>query len=382
MKLTEYKARELFVKCGLPSPQGVVIDCLDGLKEKIKDMQYPVVVKAQVQVGGRGKAGGVKFADNSDEAVGICETMLHSDLKGFKVNQILIIHMIEAIQECYISFTLDRLNKVPMLIFSSQGGVDIEETAKANPEKIAKILIDPLVGVKDYTIRYILNKGKLGMEYFDQMSMIVNNLYKVFTNYDCMLAEINPLFVTPEKNLVAGDGKVTIDDSALYRMPDMLAFRDSLPEEELVLEARKHRFLYIPIVEGGDIAVMSNGSGMLMSCIDLISKEEMTVGAALDLGGGATADRIKEAIRIVLSNQNIKTLFVSIFGGITRCDEVAGGVKLAMEAQSSNKTVIVRMEGTNKETGLEIIKGVEGDVVSVNSIREGVSALVERRNAR
>jgi len=378
LKLLEYKAKEIFDKYGIPTQDGIVIDSLDGLKPKIEGMSYPVVVKAQVQAGGRGKAGGVRFAETPDEAGDISEALLHSTLKGFKVNKLLISEKVEGIRECYISITLDRMCKAPMVIFSAQGGVDIEETTKASPEKIIKVSVEPLIGIREYLIRYIINKSGLGMEYFDQMSLLVRNLYRVFNDYDCLLAEINPLMITADKKVIALDGKVDIDDSALYRLPDIMEFRNSLQEDELVLKARKFGFLYIPVDNDGNIAVMSNGSGMIMSCIDLISKHGMKVGAALDLGGGATSDRIAEAIRIILSNIGIKALFISIFGGITRCDEVAAGVKLAMESQTEDKIVVVRIEGTNKEKGLDIIKRMQGNVIPVNIIGEGVKELSGR----
>jgi len=194
-----------------------------------------------------------------------------------------------------------------------------------------------------------------------------------------MLAEINPLCISKDQRIIALDGKVSVDDSALYRQPDILEFRDSLQENELVLEARKFNFLYIPCEAEGNIAVLSNGSGMLMSCIDLISKQGMAVGAVLDLGGGATAEKIKEAIRIILSNTKIRALFINIFGGITRCDEVASGVKLAMEAYAQEKLMIVRFEGTNKGEGLEILKSIKGSVIFVDGLREGVKELYGRR---
>ena len=380
MKLPEFKAKDLFEQFDMPTMNGVVIDSLDGIEKQISDggLSYPVVIKAQVQVGGRGKAGGIQFANNTTEAKAVCEKLLFSDLKGFKVNQLLIVEKASPVQEWYLSIMLDRLSKMPLIIFSAQGGMDIEEVAKTSPEKIIKININPFYGLQDYTIQYIVDRSGIDAQYAEQLINIIQKLYDAFREYSCLLAEINPLVVDASGKLIALDGKVDIDDDALYRLPDMLAFRETLPEDALVREARSFKFLYIPIEEGGNIAVMSNGSGMVMSCIDLITKAGMTVGAALDLGGGATADRIKEAVRIVLSNPDINTLFISIFGGITRCDEVAGGIKLALEAQSKEKTVVVRMEGTNKQQGLDIISQVRGSIHSVGSIPEGVAALRER----
>jgi succinyl-CoA synthetase beta subunit len=380
MKLPEFKAKDLFEQYDLPTMNGVVIDSLNGIDKQISDggLSYPVVIKAQVQVGGRGKAGGIQFANNAAETKAICEKLLFSDLKGFKVNQLLIVEKASPVQEWYLSVMLDRTSKMPLIIFSAAGGMEIEEVAKTSPEKIVKININPFYGLQDYTIQYIVDKSGIDAQYSPQLKSIIGKLYDVQKEYSCLLAEINPLVVDKSGRLIALDGKVDIDDDALYRLSDMLAFRETLPEDVLVRDARSFKFLYIPIEQGGNIAVMSNGSGMVMSCIDLITKAGMTVGAALDLGGGATADRIKEAVRIVLSNPDIDTLFISIFGGITRCDEVAGGIKMALEAQGKEKTVIVRMEGTNKQLGLNIVKEVRGNIHSVDSIPEGVAALRER----
>lgn len=379
MDLMEYKAKELFEKYLIPTQRGIVIDSLEELEAGKAGLSFPVVAKAQVQVGGRGKAGGVKFAENPAELLEVSKSILGLNIKGHIVKKLLIVEKANVLKEWYLSILLDRLTKGPMVIFSPCGGIDIEETAKSTPEKVLKVSIDPLMGINDYLPRYLLSKSGLGMEYFDRMFELLKKLYRMFCEYDCMLAEINPLVVTDDNRLLALDGKVSVDDSALSKLPDMLSFRDSLPENALVLEARKFNFLYIPCEDEGNIAVMSNGSGMIMSCIDLISIRGMKVGAALDLGGGATADRIREAIRIILSNNKVKALFINIFGGITRCDEVASGVKLAMEGMTEEKLVIVRFEGTNKEKGLEILSSINGNVVSADGLIEGVRELDARR---
>lgn len=382
MKLLEYKAKEIFEKYSIPVMNGFVVDSPGGIEEKIEEsgLQYPVVVKAQVQIGGRGKAGGIQFAENTEELKAHCQKLLHSDLLGLRVNELLIVEKADAAKEWYLSIILDRLTKRPMIIFSAEGGVDIEETAKVAPEKILSFSIDPMYGVQPYHVRRMLSTLGLTQDYFSQMLTVVQGLYKAFIEYDCLLCEINPLIVEQKDQLIALDGKIDIDDSALFRLPDILEFRDTLQEDPLIVEARKSNFLYIPIEEGGTIAVTSNGSGMLMSCIDLISKEGMKVGAALDLGGGATAERIQEAMRILFSTPGIKAVLINIFGGITRCDEVANGVRLAFEnGVADGKIVVIRMEGTNKDLGQEIIAKIEGEIVSVPGLRESVAALMERR---
>jgi succinyl-CoA synthetase beta subunit len=377
LKLLEYQAKEIFEKYGLSTPKGTVIDSKEDVAAKIAQagLSYPVVIKAQVQVGGRGKAGGVKFADSGEEAQSIVDTLLFSDLKGLKVNKLLVVEKADVAKEWYLSILLDRKTNGPVVIFSAAGGMEIEETAKTNPDAIVNVPVNPLTGITAYFVNYVCSKSGVGMEYTKVLGELLTKLYKMFIEHSCMLAEINPVSVTSAGELVAIDGKVTVDDSALYRLPDVLAYRDAIEEPPLVVEARSFRFLYIP-VSTGRVAVMSNGSGMLMSMIDLLSKKGVTVACALDLGGGATRDRIKEAVRIELSTPGVDTIFICIFGGITRCDEVADGVRMALENESSDKTVIIRMEGTNKDAGMEIVNSTKG-AISVGGIVEGVETVAK-----
>ena len=385
MKLLEYKAKELFDKYSVPTMHGCVIDDAASVEAAIDQagLTYPVVVKAQVQIGGRGKAGGIRFADTPAQAKQHCDALLFSELRGYKVNQLLIVEKSENNKtEWYLSLMLDRMTKRPMIIFSACGGVEIEQVAKDDPGKIVKLVIDPFVGIKDYMATYLLSKSGMDMGYKKQLTAMLQKLYAIFMDYSCMLVEINPLVINAEDKLVALDGKIDIDDSALFRLPDIQEFAAKLqPDNPLIKEAADFNFLYIPIEDEGSIAVMSNGSGMLMSCIDLISKEGMKVRAALDLGGGATAERIKEAVRILAGTPGVKAVLINIFGGITRCNEVAGGVKMALEAGNQDKIVVIRMEGTNKQQGLEIISSIRDvDIVSVLGLKECVKALADRRD--
>ena len=383
MKLLEYQAKELFDQFGLPVQKGCVVDELAAIPEKIKSagLAYPVVVKAQVQIGGRGKAGGILFADSEQDAIARASELLFRDIRGLTANELLIVEKAEIAHEHYLSIMLDRASKSPLIIFSPQGGMDIEETARTNPESIARVSVNPLTGIRKYHTDYLLDVtgSDLDRKAFAQFA---GKLYKLFMEYNALLVEINPLAVDPHGRLIALDGKIDIDDSALFKLPDVLDYRGHLQEDPLVLEARKYNFLYIPLEETGDIAVMSNGSGLLMSCIDLLAKKGMAVAAALDLGGGATADKIKEAVRILLSSGQVHTLLISIFGGITRCDEVVEGVRLALCEQSEKKTVVIRMEGTNKEKGLEIVQSVAEQVTIAQSIPDAAEILYQKRNAQ
>ncbi len=376
MDLMEYKAKELFCKFDIPATEGIVADTAEELITKCKGIRYPVVLKAQVQVGGRGKAGGIKFAENDNELKASAESIFGLDIKGHIVKKVMVTNKTNIEKELYLSIILDRKTKCPVIIFSPMGGIDIELTAKEHPEAIHTVVIDPAIGLRDYTARYLASKANMTPEQSKQLNHLIKRLFVMFSDCNCMLCEINPLAITTEGDLLALDGKVSIDDSGLKRMPDLLAYSKTQDRHPLVEEAESFKFLYIPCDENGDIAVMSNGSGMIMSCIDMISKNGMSVRASLDMGGGATSDRIKEAIRIILSDVKTKMLFINIFGGITRCDEVAAGIKLALEAAVIKKPIIVRFEGTNKEQGLEILESLE-EVTYVSGLLEGVSELVK-----
>ena len=383
MKLMEYQAQTLFKRYGLPVLPGCVAASPEEAGEALEReaLKAPLVVKAQVQIGGRGKAGGIRFADDVPGAVEHARALLGSTLRGLTVNKVYIVEKARYEKEWYLSIMLDRLSKQPLIIFSPMGGMEIEETARTAPDMIKKLVVDPMIGVQDYMARYLLSSCGLPVEYTKQLDALLKGLYRCFMEYDCMLTEINPLAVTAEGKLIALDGKIDIDDSALYRLPDVTAWRDEMPEEPLVVEARSFNFLYIPVEAGCPVAVCSNGSGMLMSCIDMLTKNGMGVAAALDLGGGATAERIAEALRILFSTPGVKAVLINIFGGITRCDEVAGGVKLAMERGAlTGKMIVVRMEGTNKDKAIEILDGLHSDVIRAEGLRESIAALLERRD--
>ncbi len=383
MKLLEYQAKELLEKYGLPVMKGCVVDELATIAQKIQaaGLCYPVVIKAQVQIGGRGKAGGIQFAQDEAQAIALSKELLGKDIRGLTANELLIVEKAEVKREWYLSILLDRGAKSPLIIFSPKGGMEIEETAKTNPEAIGRVTVNPLMGVRDYHIDYLLDVTGADHSCKQQFSDVVRKLYRLFMEYNALLVEINPLAFDEADRLVALDGKIDIDDSALFKLPDVEAYRDHLQEDPLVLEARKFNFLYIPVEAEGDIAVMSNGSGLLMSCIDLLAKKGMAVSAALDLGGGATAERIKEAVRILMSSGRAHTLLISIFGGITRCDEVVEGVRLALAEQKEKKTVVIRMEGTNKEKAIEIVQSVADQVTTAQSIPDAVEILARKRNA-
>ena len=383
MDLMEYKARELFELAGLPVKKGVVADTVDELAaavERSGEMEFPLVCKAQVQVGGRGKAGGIKTAENMEELKTVAGQILGMDIKGHVVRRLMAVEKADIKKELYLSVMLDRLTKCPLIIFSSKGGMDIEEISKNTPEAIHKIPVNPLKGITQEITDKLVKAAKAAGAEEVQFVEIVKKLYDFFLEKDCLLAEINPLAIDREGTIIALDGKVSVDDSALYRQEEVAEFKKLLEKDEnpLIKEANDWNFLYIPCDPKGTIAVSSNGSGMLMSCMDRIHDEGMSVYAGLDLGGGATSERIKEAVRIIASGGQVKAVFINIFGGITRCDEVAGGIRLAKENYEIDKPIIVRFEGTNKDRGLEIIKGLK-NVIYADGLIQGVEELAKRK---
>lgn len=373
MNLMEYKARDLFAEAGLPVATGFTVDSIEELEQM--EIPLPAVIKAQVETGGRGKLGGVKLADTREEAISHAKNILGMDIKGHIVKKLMVVKKVEIKDEMYLSVMLDRNTKHHIIIFSPCGGMDIEQTAKTAPEKIFKMPIDPLLGYLPEDGYYLGSKAGLSFAQAKQLSKIIGQLYALCKKRYCTLTEINPLVVNDEGNLVAVDAKVVIDDSGVAFQPDLMELKKESMTEELVKEADSFNFLYIPCDPEGDVVVMSNGSGMLMSCIDHLARKGRKVAAVLDLGGGATSDRIRHAVRILFSTPGAKQLFINIFGGITRCDEVAGGIHLAVTEDGVTHPVVVRFEGTNKDKGLEIINDLT-NVIYADGLISGVDAIV------
>lgn len=368
MDLMEYKAKQLFIQYGIEATYGPVVGSADEIPALKEQLSYPVMVKAQVAAGGRGKAGGVKYCAGEKEAVEAAGKIIGMDIKGHSVKSVLVTPAYPITSEMYLAITLDRAENCPVILYCDAGGMDIE----AHPELVKRVAVNPVIGLRDFHARY-LNPSK---EFF----ALLQKLYKLFCDYDCLLCEINPLVPGTEGGYVAVDGKMTIDDSALKRHPDLAEYAASFERHPLAAEAEKFNFLYIPCDSTGDVAVMSNGSGMLMSCIDSLAAKGIKVRATLDLGGGATAERIKEAVRIISCEPEVKQVFINIFGGITRCDEVAGGIRAAVEEHNIGKPVVARFEGTNKEKGLAILADV-GGVTYVDGLAEGVEVIAEQRKS-
>jgi len=377
MKLLEYQAHQLFAEFHLPAREGSVVSSMEELEGLASTYRcYPAVLKAQVPTGGRGKAGGVKIVNNAQELLEKGKTIFNLTISGYPVKQVFIYSFLEIRQEMYLSIMMNRSSKQPVLIFCAEGGMEINEIALKSPDKIIRLPILPDSGIQKFHVQYIADYSGIP-EYADRLFDLISGLYTLFCERNCELAEINPLAISEEGNLVCLDGKIITDDNAIHKHPLFDYWRSEAETDPLILDARSWKFLYIPVSESGNIGVISNGSGMLMSSIDLIEQKGMKVSSVLDLGGGATAERICEAVRIMTQNPKTQLLFVNIFGGITRCDEVAQGIVEAVNRGYAPGKFVLRLEGTLKEEGVAIAGGLSVPVAFADNLVDGVTRIKE-----
>ena len=349
MKLHEYQSKQIFSHYGIPIPKGMVAETASEARLIAEELGGRVVIKSQVLVGGRGKAGGIKVANNSTEAELFAAQILSMEIKGLPVRRVLVDEAAAIEQEIYLGITNDRAAKKPVIMASAAGGVEIEEVAKTSPEKIIKVHINPLLGVKDYQTRDIAAGIDLPREYWKSFGEILKALWQVYDENDATLAEINPLIISKDKRLVALDGKMLIDDNALFRHPDLSVMRDTDEDAPSEVEARKYGLTFIKLE--GNIGCMVNGAGLAMASMDILKLFGGEPANFLDIGGGAGADKVSAAMRIILSDPNVKAILFNIFGGITRCDEVARGILIAIADVKPNVPMVVRLVGTNAEEG-------------------------------
>ncbi|GAB4469120.1 MAG: ADP-forming succinate--CoA ligase subunit beta [Anaerolineales bacterium] len=357
MKLHEYQSKQLFSRYGIPIPKGRVASTAQEAKQIAEELGGKVVIKSQVLVGGRGKAGGIRLAKNPTEAEELATQILSMEIKGLPVRKVLVDEAANISSEIYLGITNDRAARKPVIMASSAGGVDIEEVAQVSPEKIIKVHIDPLLGLRDYQARDVAAGIDLPREHWKNFIAIAHGLWKVYTECDATLAEINPLVITAENQLLALDGKMIIDDNALFRHPEFSEMRDLDAEAASEIEARKYGLSFIKL--DGDIGCMVNGAGLAMTTMDIIKLFGGNPANFLDIGGGANADKVAAAFRIILSDPNVKAVLLNVFGGITRCDEVAHGIVAAMQEVKPKVPMVVRLVGTNAEEGREILASAQ-----------------------
>jgi succinyl-CoA synthetase beta subunit len=353
MKLHEYQSKQIFARYGIPIPKGRVAATAVEAKQIAEELGGRVVIKSQVLVGGRGKAGGIRVAKSAKEVEELATQILGMEIKGLPVRKVLVDEAANIDQEIYLGITNDRSARRPVIMASAAGGVEIEEIARTNPEKIIKIHIDPLLGLRDYQARDIAVSIDLPKEYWKQFSEICQGLWRAYVEADATLAEINPLVILKEKHLMALDGKMLVDDNALFRHSDLAEMRDVDEEAAIETEARKYGLSFIKLE--GQIGCMVNGAGLAMATMDIVKLFGGEPANFLDIGGGASADKVAAALRIILSDKNVKVILFNIFGGITRCDEVAKGILTALKEIKSTIPMVVRLVGTNAEEGRKLL---------------------------
>jgi len=372
VKLHEYQSKRIFAKYGVPIPDGDVATEPAEARRVAQRLGGPVVVKSQVLVGGRGKAGGIRLAKDADEAEALASQILGMDIKGITVDTVLIDQAADIREEIYLGITIDRAQRKLVMMASSEGGVEIEEVAKATPEKIFKLAIDPAIGLMDYQARNLAFDLGLRRAFIRQFNTIAQGLYRAFVASDASLAEINPLVVTGDEKLLAVDGKIVLDDNALFRHKDLAELRDVQEEAEAERQARQAGLSYVKL--DGEIGCMVNGAGLAMATMDIIKLYGAEPANFLDIGGGAKSDRVATALRIILSDANVKAVLFNIFGGITRCDEVARGILDALEEVHTDVPMVARLVGTNEEEGREIL--ADAQMATAASLAEAAEKAV------
>ena len=372
MKLHEYQSKRIFAKFGVPIPKGEVATTPEEAKKIAQDLGGSVVVKSQVLVGGRGKAGGIKLAKSPDEAEKYAKEILDLEIKGLPVNLVLIDEAAEINNEIYLGITNDRGARMPVFMASAAGGVDIEEVAATTPEKIIKVHIHPLMGLQNYQVLDLAAGISLPRALWKEFDVIAKGLWEAYKNNDATLAEINPLIITADNHLKAVDGKMVIDDNALFRQKELNEQRDLTGENEAELKAKESDLTFIKL--DGDIGCMVNGAGLAMATLDILDQYGGSPANFLDIGGGADEEQVAAALRIILEDENVKAVLFNIFGGITRGDQVAKGIVAALKEIKTDIPMVVRLVGTNSEEGREIL--AETKMITAKTLSEAAKKSV------
>ena len=383
MNLHEYQSKRVFASYGLPVPNYQVVQSPADVSAAVNALEGDRwVVKAQVHAGGRGKAGGVKLVDNMESLTHTVSAMLgtrlvtiQTDERGQPVNQVLIEETCDIARELYVGAVIDRSSRRVVLMASTEGGVDIEKVAAETPEKILKTTLNPLTGLQPFQGRELAFGLGLEGDQVKQFSKLLSGLAKMFVEKDLSLVEINPLVVTKEGNLICLDAKINVDDNALYRQPDLLSMRDTSQEDERENRAKEWDLNYIAL--DGDIGCMVNGAGLAMATMDLIKLCGGEPANFLDVGGGATKERVSEAFKIILSDEKVKGILVNIFGGIVRCDLIAEGIIGAVEEVHVSVPVVVRLEGNNAELGSKLLRESSVNIIAASDLTDAANKIVE-----
>ena len=379
MKLHEYQSKDLLAKYGVPVPEGEVTTTPEGARAIAERLGGNVVVKAQVLMGGRGKAGGVKLFTNADDAAAFAKELLGKRLisiqnpDGMIVQKILVVKTIDIAQEYYLSVLLDRNLQKNIVMISKEGGMEIEHVAETNPDAIVRLTVDPAWGLADFEIRDAVKRANIPKEAAGQMVQMIKKLVRAFVEEDADMIEINPVALTPEGKLIAADAKVSIDESALFRHPEFDETSSDSADHPIEAEAMKRGIAYVNL--GGEIGIMANGAGLTMQSLDEVNAAGGKPANFLDVGGGAKAERVKSCVELILMDPNVKGLLINIFGGITRVDEVAKGVLEAFSQMDVKIPVVARIEGTAVEEGRKILQGSQ--IIAAATVEEAAKKIVE-----
>jgi succinyl-CoA synthetase beta subunit len=380
VKLHEYQSKQLFAEHGVRIPKGDVATTPQEARRIAEEVGCPVVVKSQVLVGGRGKAGGIRLAQSPDDAERAAAEVLNLEIKGLPVRKVLLDKAADIQKEIYLGIVVDRANRRAVMMASSEGGVEIEEVARTDPEAIKQVAIDPFLGLRDYQTLALAKGIGLAREYVRQFGRIARGLYQAFQACDASLAEINPLVVTGTGELLAVDGKMVVDDNGLFRHSDLAEMRDVDEETPAEREAREAGLSYVQL--DGEIGCMVNGAGLAMATMDIIKHFGGEPANFLDIGGGAKADRVATALRLILADENVKVVLFNIFGGITRCDEVAKGILAAFEEVKPTVPLVARLVGTNEKEGREILDSSGYRLITATTLAEAAQKAVSGSKSR
>jgi succinyl-CoA synthetase beta subunit len=374
MDLLEYQGKQLFARHGVPVPSGKPARTVEEAVAAAEEIGYPCVIKAQVQIGGRGKAGGIKLAKDRQEAEENARAILGMDIRGLTVHEVWVEGASDIVSEYYASIVFDRSAKAPLVMLSTKGGIDIEEVVDQDPDAIARLHIDPLLGYQDFHGRRLAFEAGVDGDVVRPVGAMLARLYAAFVEEEATLVEVNPLIVTPEREVRALDAKVTLDDNALYRHPENAALRDPSAEDPQEQMAKERGLTYVKL--DGDIGILANGAGLSMSTLDVVAEAGGLPANFLDAGGGSKADAIAAAVEVILSDDKVKAVLFNIFGGITRCDEVAKGLIEAFDQIKPTVPFVVRLDGTNGEEGRALLAQASLPNVYAESTMDGAAAKV------
>jgi succinyl-CoA synthetase beta subunit len=370
MDLLEYQGKQLFAEHGVPVPEGRHATTPEQARAAAEELGFPVVIKAQVQIGGRGKAGGIKVAKDADEAQAHAEAILGMDIRGLTVHELWVEKASDIAAEYYAATVLDRSAKKPLVMLSSMGGMEVEEVAEKHPDAIARLHVDPLAGLRPKEADRLASESGIDADVTGPVSAMLGKLYDAFVATDSMLVEVNPLIVTGDRDVVALDAKVTVDDNALFRQPEVAEMRNPSAEDPQEQMAKERGVTYVKL--DGEVGILGNGAGLVMSTLDVIAQAGGRPANFLDVGGGAKAEEIVSALEVLLSDQKVKAVLFNIFGGITRCDEVARGILQALDQIDVRAPIVVRLDGTNDEEGRRIL--AEADAPQLHTAKTMLEA--------